>query len=297
MTKEGIGLGLGLLSYLLWGFLSLFWKLLGGIDSYAVFSYRIVWTCLTMICYMLFTKQSQRFCKELVTCIKQQQLRWRMLGASFFIALNWLVYIFAVSHAQATEASLGYYLMPLVSILLSLLVLKERLQGVTIFAILLAGLGILVLLFQTGYLPIVSLILSVSFAMYGLLKKEVSLSSDVCMLIESAVVLPFATVYLLFFAKTSMADYIVSENLMLMLSGLVTAIPLLLFAEALKRAPLSQISFLQYLNPTIQLMLALTVFGESIDHEQLPGFVLIWLAIAIFIIGQWLYLKRMKQRL
>lgn len=299
MTRQQRGLVLGLLSYLLWGFLSLFWKLLAGIDSYTVLSYRVLWTCLTMLAYLLLSGQGKRCKQEIRSLFSQKKLFFRMLGAAFFIALNWLVYIFAVSQGRATEASLGYYIMPLISVALSCLIFREKLGRPTLLALVLASCGLGILIIQLGYLPGISLILSFSFALYGVLKKGGGLSSDVCMLIESAFVLPFAGIYLLFFAQRSMLDFSLLENFLLIISGLVTAIPLLLFSESLKRAPLNLISFMQYLNPTIQLIFALTLMGESLKSQQIWAFALIWLAILVFLLGQIgeFFLKNLQKEL
>lgn len=212
--------------------------------------------------------------------------------ASFLIALNWLTYIFAVSHQQATQASFGYYIMPLVSILLALVFLHERLSPWITAAIIIAGIGVGILAINTGQVPLVSILLAVTFALYGLVKKNVKLSSDVAMLVESSVVAPFVLIYLLFFSKESLLDYSLLENVLLLASGIVTAIPLLLFAEAVKRAPLNIIGFIQYINPTIQLAIAVFVFHEKVGNGEVSGFIFIWIAIAIFILGQLMSLRK-----
>ncbi|WP_307977160.1 EamA family transporter RarD [uncultured Streptococcus sp.] len=286
MKKTNLGLLIGLITYLMWGFLSLFWKLLSGVNSYNTFSYRIVFTVITMLIYMVLSGNTKRYQTELRQLFHNKKALGAMLFASIMIAINWLTYIFAVSHGQATEASLGYYIMPLVSIVLSLAVLHEHLSRSMVIAVLVALVGVGLLIYNTGHLPLISVTLALSFGIYGLLKKEVTLSSDVAMLVESAVITPFALIYLIFFAKESMVDYSAMENTLLIISGVVTAIPLLLFAEAVKRAPLNIIGFIQYINPTIQLLLAIFLFGEGITQGELSGFAFIWLAIIIFSLGQ-----------
>ena len=292
MKKTNLGILLGLITYILCGFLSLYWKLLSGVNSYNTFSYRIIFTVLTMLVYMVLSKNKERYRGEIRQLISHKQELAMAVLASFLIALNWLTYIFAVSHQQATQASFGYYIMSLVSILLALVFLHERLSPWMTAAIIIAGIGVGILAINTGQVPLVSILLAVTFALYGLVKKNVKLSSDVAMLVESSVVAPFVLIYLLFFSKESLLDYSLLENVLLLVSGIVTAIPLLLFAEAVKRAPLNIIGFIQYINPTIQLAIAVFVFHEKVGNGEVSGFIFIWIAIAIFILGQLMSLRK-----
>ena len=182
MKKTNLGILFGLITYILWGFLSLYWKLLSGVNSYNTFSYRIIFTVLTMLVYMVLSKNKERYRGEIRQLISHKQELAMAVLASFLIALNWLTYIFAVSHQQATQASFGYYIMPLVSILLALVFLHERLTPWMTAAIIIAGIGVGILAINTGQAPLVSILLAVTFALYGLVKKNVKLSSDVAML-------------------------------------------------------------------------------------------------------------------
>ncbi|UVF01997.1 EamA family transporter RarD [Streptococcus equinus] len=294
MKKTNLGFLLGLVTYILWGFLSLYWKLLSGVSSYNTFSYRIIFTVITMLVYMLLSRNHKRYQSEIGGLIADKKKLFMMILASFLIAINWLTYIFAVAHGQATQASFGYYIMPLVSILLAVIFLHESLSSWMLSAIAIAGFGVGMLAFDTGQVPLVSIVLALSFGLYGLVKKNVRLSSDVAMLVESSLVLPFVIIYLVAFSKESMLDYTLLENVLLVISGVVTAIPLLLFAEAVKRAPLNIIGFIQYINPTIQLIIAVLIFKETIAVGQLKGFIFIWIAIAVFILGQVIVMRKNK---
>ena len=245
---------------------------------------------------MICSRSQQRYKRELQGLFTHKKSLLIMIMASFLISVNWLTYIYAVSHGQATQASLGYYIMPLVSILLSVIILRESLSRWMLLAILVAGLGVGLLIINTGQIPLISVTLAFSFGIYGLLKKNVVLSSDVAMLVESGLILPFALIYLLFFAKESMLDYSLFENGLLVFSGIITAFPLLLFAEALKRAPLNIIGFIQYINPTIQLLIALLIFHEQLVAGELVGFIFIWLAIGVFVTGQVLQIGQSRKR-
>ena len=291
LTRKNQGLLFGLATYIQWGFLSLFWKLLAGVSAYSTFSWRIVFTVVTMLTYALVAKQNTRFKGELVELWQDKKALLRMLLASFLIAANWLIYIYAVGHGQATQASLGYYIMPIVSILFALIFLRESLSRSMWAAVLLAFIGVLVLVANTGKLP-VSLGLALSFGFYGLIKKGVRLSSDVAMLVESGLLLPFVAIYLVFFSPESFSSYSSMEMFLLAISGVVTAVPLLCFSEAVKRAPLNLIGFIQYLNPTIQLLVAILIFGETVSFGELKGFLFIWMAILVFVTGQIVTFRR-----
>lgn len=290
--KKGLLLAVG--SYVSWGFLSLFWKLLGNVDSYDVFSYRILSTMLTMVVYFFVFGKVGKLKTEVVQLVANKKELVSIIAASFLISINWIVYIYAIAHHQATAASLGYYINPLFSVLLAVVLLKETLDNYTKISLFLAVSGVVILAVQGGHVPVISLILPLSFGTYGFIKKNVVLSSDVAMLIETLVITPFILVYLFFFAKHSLLDYNANQLGLLLISGIITAIPLLLFSEALKKAPLNVVGFVQYLNPTIQLAIAIFLFHEPFKFENLYGFLAIWLAIIVFIIGQIIVIKKTR---
>ncbi|MDD3015834.1 EamA family transporter RarD [Pseudolactococcus chungangensis] len=290
--KKGLLLAFG--SYIAWGFLSIFWKLLSGVDAYEVFSYRILSTMLTMLLYFLFFGRMKKLKTEISGLLANKSELLSMILASFLISINWLVFIYAVGHGQATAASLGYYINPLFSVLLAVIFLKEKLENFTKISLAFALLGVLILTIQSGHLPIISILLPISFGTYGLIKKNVTISSDVAMFVETIIVTPFVLIFILFFAKHTPSDYTVSQIIYLILSGIITAIPLLLFAEALKQAPLNVVGFVQYINPTIQLAVAIFLFHETFKLENLYGFTAIWLAIIVFTIGQVMLMKKTK---
>ncbi|EJN93837.1 EamA family transporter RarD [Streptococcus ratti] len=291
-TRQGLLFGLG--AYVLWGVISLFWKQLSGVNPYAIFSYRILWTLITMLLYMFLSRRQTAYKKQLSELLADKKARRNIILASFLIAINWLSYIYAVTNQQATQASLGYYVMPLVSVLLSLIFLRERLDRWTVCSVLLAAFGVVILILNTGRAPFITFLLAFSFAFYGLIKKNIKLSSDTAMLVEAAVIAPLALVYLFFFSNENLFDYSLWENILLAASGFITAVPLLLFAEGVKRAPLNLIGFIQYINPTMQLLIAVLIFGEAITLGELRGFIFIWLAVFIFITGQILMLRKSR---
>src|SRR5574337_727636 len=177
--KKGLLLAVG--SYVSWGFLSLFWKLLGNVDSYDVFSYRILSTMLTMVVYFFVFGKVGKLKTEVVELVANKKELTSMIAASFLISINWIVYIYAIAHGEATAASLGYYINPLFSVLLAVVFLKEKLNNFTKVSILLALSGVAILAIQGGKFPIIALILPLSFGTYGFIKKNVTLSSEVAM--------------------------------------------------------------------------------------------------------------------
>lgn len=290
--KKGILLAIG--SYIAWGVLSIFWKYLGKIDSYEVFSYRILFTMLTMLIYFLACGKTAKLKTELTTLGHNKRECISMVLASIFLSINWIVYIYAMANHQATAASLGYYINPLFSVFLAVILLKETLTSAMKLAIVLALSGVVILAIQAGQLPVVSLLLPLTFGTYGVIKKNVNLSSDVAMFFEMLVVSPVVLSFLIFFAKHQLTDYSLLDQGMLALSGIITALPFLLFAEALKLAPLNVVGFAQYLNPTIKLAIAIFLFHEPFKVENLYGFVAIWISILVFMIGQIILLKKMR---
>lgn len=293
LSKLQKGLAFGLGTYLLWGFLSLFWKQITGISPYTVLAYRICWTSLFLVLYLFVSKSGQRLARESKELLSSPWLLVRICCAAFLISVNWVVYIMAVTTGNTTEASLGYYLLPLVSVFLASLFLKERLGNMTLLAVGIAAFGATWLVLQTGTIPWFACLLAVSFSFYGLLKKGMPFSSDISLLFETIFLLPFALFYLFTYAADWGYGFTLYQHVLLALSGVITAVPLFLFAEALKRAPLNVIGFLQYINPTIQLVLAVTVMQEELIPTQVIGFVLIWMAILVFVYGQ---IKHMIKR-
>ncbi|WEV45700.1 EamA family transporter RarD [Streptococcaceae bacterium ESL0687] len=293
-SKKDLGILLAVICHVSWGLLSLFWKFLGNINSLDVFSYRILSTLVSMGLYFFLTGKLQRLKEELGALFSDKKQLLIMFCASIFIAINWLIYIYAVSSNQASAASLGYYINPLISVLLAVIFFKESLNRYTKFSIFLALSGVVLLTVQNGSLPVISIILPLSFAFYGLAKKFTNLSSDVSMFVESLFLSPLVITYLLFFSKTNPSNYTSLEITCLALSGVITAIPLLLFSQAIKLAPFNIIGFIQYLSPTIQLLIAVFIFKEPLNQGNLNGFIFIWLSILIFSYGQVKDMKKIK---
>ncbi|WP_339147964.1 MULTISPECIES: EamA family transporter RarD [unclassified Sutcliffiella] len=289
-TAENREFGLGVicagLSYILWGILPLFWKLVDGVPAGEILAHRIVWSLVFMLLILAALRKIPSFTLELKGLLKNRK---RLIGislASIFISINWGLYIWAVNADRVIEASLGYYINPLVSILLAVIVLKEKLSGLQTLSIILAGAGVLVLTFSFGTFPWVAIMLALSFAFYGLIKKMVQVGALVGLAIETLLITPFALLFLSYVHGVSSGGGAfggeVAVTLLLLLSGVVTAVPLLLFASGAKRIPLSMVGLLQYFAPTIKLIMGVYLFHEPFTDAHLVAFMCIWVALGIY---------------
>lgn len=278
---ETLGLFYGLAAYSLWGLFPLYWKRLELVPATQILAHRIVWSfVLTLfLCFVLGRKN------ELVALFHSPKRLASTVAAGLLISLNWGVYIWAVNQSRIIETSLGYYLNPLLSAAMGAFVLREKLDKGMIIAYCVAGLGIVVLTVSYGKLPWVALTLALSFAFYGLIKKVVALDALTGLTVETGAAFPFALAFLLFEQRTgrgAFGNINGTGTIMLFLAGLVTAIPLLLYASGVKRMALSKMGFLQYISPTLQLILGVFIFGEVIDLTQGIAFGCVVTALLIF---------------
>ncbi|TYS69790.1 EamA family transporter RarD [Sutcliffiella horikoshii] len=287
-NKEfGLGVASAGLAYIFWGILPLFWKLVDDVPAGEILAHRIVWSLVFMLIILAMMRKLPAFSMELKALVRNRK---RLIGislASIFISINWGLYIWAVNADRVIEASLGYYINPLVSILLAVIVLKEKLSVLQTLSIILAGVGVLVLTFSFGTFPWVAMMLALSFAFYGLIKKMVQVGALIGLAIETLLITPFALLFLgdVHGASSSGGGAFgdsLNVTLLLLLAGVVTAIPLLLFASGAKRIPLSMVGLLQYFAPTIKLIMGVYLFHEPFTSAHLVAFVCIWLALGIY---------------
>jgi chloramphenicol-sensitive protein RarD len=268
-------------AYTLWGILPIYWKAMKQIPSGEILAHRIFWSFLLLIGMIIFSKKWTEF--------KQVFSGFRSIAAIFlgsiFISINWLIYIWAVNNNHIIEASLGYYINPLFIILLGILVLRERPDLWQIIAIVIAAIGVSFLAFQYGEIPWVALSLAVSFGLYGLVKKLSKLSSINGMAAETLLVAPMAFGFLFFRITNDSGVYSslpIFVIILVLLSGLATSIPLLLFSQSAKRVSLSTLGFVQYLSPSISLFLGIFLYHEQFTRIDKISFGLIWIALAIY---------------
>lgn len=291
-SKKGILTGIG--AYLLWGLLPIYWKLLDDISANMILAHRIIWSFTFMILFILFTKNWSRFTKECKRIFYDKKTLLLITLASIIISLNWLVFIWAVNHDHVVQTSLGYYINPLISILLGVFVLKERLTKAQSFSCILAGIAIGYLTWSYGIFPWISLLFAITFAVYGLLKKMANIQAIFSLAIETMLIAPIALLYLFctFGLSLGFIPQASTSNLLLLLSGVATAIPLLLFGSAVLFMPLTMVGILQYLAPTIMLVIGVFVYKEPFTLAHLITFILIWFSLTVYMMSS---LKKRKQ--
>lgn len=287
MKKDEIKLGTihAGVSYLLWGLLPIYWKLLEHVDAKEILANRIFWSFIFMLFVLMLSKKCGLFIATLKGFAKNQKQMYALALASVLISINWFTYIWAVNNGHMIETSLGYYINPLVSILLGMLVLKEKLSFYQYISFVLAAIGVLVVTFSHGKFPWIAIILALSFGLYGLVKKLINVDSSIGLTLETLVVTPIAAIYMGFLFFNGSGSFLsagVNVPLLLMGAGAATALPLLYFAKGAQKIPLSLLGFLQYIAPTITLLLGIFVYHEHFSKAQLVSFVFIWSALTIY---------------
>lgn len=285
--KSGLAPAVG--AYLIWGFLPLYLILVRTVPAFEFVAWRIIWTLPICILIVAIRRQGPDVRAALAD---RRTLGWLALS-SLLIGVNWLVYIWAIQTGEVYAASLGYYINPLINVLLGTLLLGERLNKTQWVAVAIAALGV-ALLAETALTTLwISLVLAVTFGSYGLVRKQIPVGSLPGLTIESALLLAPSILLAGWFAQTQGSAFLVSPQLsaLIVLGGFLTAIPLLLFAIAARRMPYSRLGFLQFISPSIVFVLGLTVFEQPLQPAQIACFACIWLAAAIF---AWDLVKRSR---
>jgi chloramphenicol-sensitive protein RarD len=271
----------GLAAYACWGFFPLYWKLLRPAGPVEILAHRIVWS-VVFVSVVLAVRGGWRF---LGTPARRPRTLAGIALAAGLIAVNWGTYIYGVNSNHVVETSLGYFITPLVTVLLGVFVLRERLRALQWVALGTGAVAVAILTVDYGRLPWIALTLAASFGMYGLVKKSLKLPAAKGLFVESAVLAGPALAYLLWLEAAhhgSFGHVSVVNTALLVLAGTVTAVPLLLFAGAANRIPLSALGLLQYLAPILQLGCGVLVYHEPMPPARLAGFALVWAALAVF---------------
>lgn len=295
MSDEQRGIWNAVLAYVIWGVFPLFWKLLGHVSSMEVLASRIIWSCVITTIFIVVIGQRKKLAADLRFLWQTKKQFLSLFAASMMISLNWFIYIWAVSNEQILQASLGYYINPLISVLFGLLFFKEKLSRATIVAVLIAAVGVVVLTTQTGTVPWISLTLALSFAVYGVLKKKIVLDATRGLAMETLFVLPLALMYLAYLASRGELVFLhmnVTTDVLLIISGAVTAIPLVLFAKSAKQIPLYLMGFIQYLSPTLGLLIGVFIYKEPFTTIDLVAFSCIWAALVLFSVSKVVEIRR-----
>ncbi|MFB9145670.1 EamA family transporter RarD [Halomonas alkalicola] len=279
------GVAFGLSAYILWGCFPLFFALFQGVPAFEILIHRILWSCLFLVGLVTLLRRWAPIRKAL----GEPRRLGSVLGCALLIAINWGLYIYAVETRQVLQASLGYFMTPLVNVALGMLVLRETMHRLQAAAVGLAAVAILIQLLLLGELPWISLGLAFSFGTYGLLRKQVPLDGLSGLFVETLLLMPLALLTLAWLVQVDLSHFLgeTRTTLLLIASGVITALPLLAFAGAARRLRLATLGFLMYINPTIQFGIALLVFGEPLTAVQLATFALIWTALALYTWSAW----------
>ena len=272
---------LGLAAWMMWGFFPLYWPLLEPANAVEILAHRIVWSMVLMLVAVVVLRRRS----ALVATLTRRRTRRLLALAAVLITANWGTYIYAVNSHHVVEASLGYFINPLVSVLLGVAVLGERLRRAQWMALGIAGAAVLALTVEYGHPPWISLVLAFSFGSYGLAKKKADAGAVESLVVETMVVSPVAIGYLVFLmlsGASTFGGHGPSHVALLVGTGLITIIPLLCFGGAATRIPLSTLGLMQYVTPTVQFLLGILVFHEPMPALRWVGFAMIWIALAVF---------------
>ncbi|AMX83722.1 transporter [Geobacillus subterraneus] len=289
LSEEKQGILYTAASYLLWGVLPLYWKLLEARPALEILAHRIIWSFGFMVILLAATGRLAAWRQELGAMRRRPALAWGISAAALLISANWFIYIWAVTHHRIVEASLGYYINPLVSVALGTVVLRERLSAGQWIAFFLAAVGVAVMAVEYGSFPWVALSLALSFGFYGLVKKLASVDSSVGLTLETMAVMPISVIYLVWLYNETPALIGAAawwQWVLLAGAGPATAVPLLYFAKGAQRVSMTMLGFLQYISPTISLLLGVFLFGEPFTKAHLYAFSCIWAALILFSIVQ-----------
>ena len=270
------GIVYALLAYLAWGLAPLFWRELKGVPALEVLAYRVVGSTLVFTALALARKSTRR---EFGQLLKSRKGPWKHLPPALLITLNWSIYVAAVLRGEMVEASLGYFINPLLNVVLGAWILREVLDSATRWAVGFAGFGVLLMAGSLGRPPWIALILAVSFALYGLLRKRAPTDAVVSSAVESLWMVPLALGFLILGGGTW--NHSVREWVFLGLGGVITALPLLCFVQAARRLPLSKLGFFQYLSPTLQFTIGVVLFHEPVLSGMWISFGFIWFALGL----------------
>ena len=271
----------GIAAYVMWGVFPIYWKLLHDVPAIQVIGHRIIWSFALLILFILLTKQWKQF--------RSAALTPKTLGlysiAGALLTVNWLVYVWGVNAGFIIETSLGYFINPLISVLLGVIFLHERLRPAQWIPVALATAGVTYLTIAYGRLPWIALSLAFSFGFYGFVKKLAPLGSLYGLTLETGIVFPIALLYLAFVGLNGTGAFShegAQIDLLLIGAGVVTTIPLLMFASAARQIPLTVVGLLQYIAPTMQFLIGVFLYKEPFDRAHLIGFGIVWIALIIF---------------
>ncbi|MEF1303537.1 EamA family transporter RarD [Vibrio owensii] len=278
-SRQGVLLAIG--AYTMWGIAPIYFKSIAEVSPLEILSHRVIWSFFLLAALLHFG----RHWRSVRDIIKNKTKMMFLVSTAILVGANWLIFIWAVNSNHMLDASLGYYINPLINVLLGMVFLGERLRKLQWFAVVLAACGVLVQLIVFGSVPVVAIALAMSFGFYGLLRKKVSVEAQTGLFIETLVMLPAAAIYLLFIASSptsNMLDNPMQLNTLLIAAGAITTLPLLCFTGAATRLKLSTLGFFQYIGPSLMFLLAVLIYGEPFTSDKAITFAFIWGALVVF---------------
>jgi chloramphenicol-sensitive protein RarD len=289
MTTEGErqaarrGLCAAMFAFVCWGVFPLYYRAIDGVSPFEIVAHRVLWSALFLAGLLGFVPRLGSFA-AVRAALRIPRLFGLLTLTALLIGSNWLVFVWAIDQHRLLEASLGYFINPLINIVLGRLFLGERLTPWQSWAVMIATAGVGLRVWQVGAPPWIALYLAVTFGLYGLLRKQTAIGVVGGLFVETALTLPFALVGLLWLGQQDMLTFghALRVDLLLPLSGVLTVVPLLLFTIGARHLPLATLGFAQYLSPTLSFLVAVLVFGEAVSLVQLAGFGLIWVALALY---------------
>lgn len=291
-AKEIPGVAYAMAAYIFWGFLALYWKALSQVPAGEILAHRVIWSFLFVAVLLLATGRWS----ELKTIVVQRRKMLGVFLAAILVSINWFIYIWAVNSNHIVEASLGYYINPLINVALGILFLKEKLNFWQSVSLTLAAIGVGIITFQYGNIPWVALSLALSFGLYGLIKKMTNIDSIIALAMETVFILPVALIYVFYVQSTGVGSYGTGSwntTILLTCAGVVTALPLLWFAQGARKVTLSTMGFIQYLSPSISLLIGVFIFKEAFTATHLLSFGIIWVALIVYAFSRTLLLDRL----
>ncbi|YCO03722.1 EamA family transporter RarD [Vibrio sp. VNB-15] len=278
-SRQGILLAVG--AYTMWGIAPIYFKSIAEVSPLEILSHRVFWSFFLLAALLHFGRQW----RSVRDIIKNKTKMMYLISTAILVGANWLIFIWAVTSNHMLDASLGYYINPLINVLLGMVFLGERLRKLQWFAVALAACGVLVQLIVFGSVPVVAIALAMSFGFYGLLRKKVSVEAQTGLFIETLVMLPAASIYLFFIASTPTSNMFENPwqlNTLLIAAGVITTLPLLCFTGAATRLKLSTLGFFQYIGPSLMFLLAVLIYGEPFTSDKAITFAFIWGALVVF---------------
>ena len=270
-------------SYVLWGLLPVFWKLLSGVNSAYVLAQRIVFSCMFCVLVLAIKKHTG----NIGEILRDTKLRRTYLLCGLLISINWGVYILTVATDRILESSLAYYMNPLLSVLIGALFFREKLSRIQWISVALAFIGVMYAVVRYGEVPYLAIIIALSFALYGAMKKNVAADSETSICMETMSVLPIALIFIVYAQLSGLTTFDslnTKEIIALMATGVVTSVPLMLFATGVKNISLTATGILMYINPTLQLLLGVFLYNEKFTATSAVTFAFVWAAVILFVI-------------